>query len=39
MSIGAATERRIFHSTFALEDRAEGMRAFSEKRSPVWKHR
>jgi len=27
-------ERRAFHATFALEDRAEGMAAFAEKRAP-----
>jgi len=32
---GVATERRVFHSTFALDDRAEGMRAFAEKRPPA----
>ena len=36
---GVKFERRTFHATFALEDREEGMRAFSEKRAPVWRHR
>ncbi|MFH1805907.1 MAG: enoyl-CoA hydratase [Pseudomonadota bacterium] len=36
---GLMFERREFHSTFALEDRAEGMKAFSEKRKPEFKHR
>lgn len=36
---GLLTERRIFHSTFALEDRAEGMAAFAEKRKPNFTHR
>ncbi|MCG8355126.1 MAG: enoyl-CoA hydratase [Kiloniellales bacterium] len=36
---GVKFERRTFHATFALEDREEGMTAFSEKRAPVWKHR
>ena len=31
---GLAFERREFHSTFALEDQKEGMRAFAEKREP-----
>ncbi len=29
---GLNYERRVFHSTFALEDRKEGMNAFIEKR-------
>ena len=36
---GVRFERRLFHSTFALDDRSEGMSAFSEKRKPEWKHR
>ncbi len=36
---GVRFERRSFHATFALEDRAEGMAAFAEKRKPSWKHR
>jgi enoyl-CoA hydratase len=32
-------ERNLFHSTFALEDRAEGMAAFIEKRKPVNKNK
>jgi len=31
---GLQYERRIFHSTFATEDRKEGMSAFVEKRAP-----
>ena len=31
---GLAFERREFHSTFALDDQKEGMRAFVEKRKP-----
>eukprot|EP01135_Chromosphaera_perkinsii_P005387 Nk52_evm68s343 gene=Nk52_evmTU68s343 len=34
---GINLERRIFHSTFALEDRKEGMSAFSEKRKANFK--
>lgn len=33
---GLATEKRLFHATFATEDRKEGMTAFVEKRKPVW---
>jgi len=36
---GVHYERRVFHSTFAIEDRKEGMTAFIEKRKPVFKHR
>src|ERR1700744_2738505 len=39
LSDGLNVERNLFHSTFALEDRAEGMAAFSEKRKPVNKNR
>ena len=36
---GVRFERRLFHSTFAIEDRKEGMTAFTEKRPPVFKNR
>ena len=36
---GLFFERREFHSTFALEDQKEGMRAFVEKRKPSFKNR
>ena len=39
LSEGVRFERRVFHATFATEDQKEGMRAFAEKRKPVWKHR
>jgi enoyl-CoA hydratase len=39
LSEGMSVERNLFHSTFALEDRSEGMAAFIEKRKPVNKNR
>jgi enoyl-CoA hydratase len=36
---GVLFERRLFHSTFATEDKMEGMNAFAEKRNAVFKHR
>lgn len=36
---GIRFERQLFHATFALEDRKEGMTAFLEKRKPLFKHR
>ena len=36
---GVRFERRLFHSTFAIEDQKEGMAAFAEKRKADWKHR
>ncbi|TMG95989.1 MAG: enoyl-CoA hydratase [Betaproteobacteria bacterium] len=39
LSDGLLFERREFHSTFALEDQKEGMRAFVDKRKPGFKHR
>src|SRR4029078_13281312 len=39
LSEGLNVERNLFHSTFALEDRAEGMAAFIEKRQPANKNR
>lgn len=35
---GVKTERRLFHATFALQDRQEGMKAFVEKRRAKFKH-
>lgn len=34
---GNRIERKLFHSTFALEDRKEGMEAFAAKRKAVFK--
>jgi len=36
---GVRLERRLFFSTFATEDRKEGMEAFVGKRDPEWRHR
>jgi enoyl-CoA hydratase len=36
---GILFERRVFHATFALDDRKEGMDAFAEKRPPVFRNR
>ncbi|MBM3568544.1 MAG: enoyl-CoA hydratase [Alphaproteobacteria bacterium] len=35
---GVKFERRVFHSSFALRDKAEGMAAFVEKRKPRFAH-
>jgi len=36
---GVLFERRLFHSSFGLDDRKEGMTAFAEKRKPDFKDR
>ncbi len=36
---GVRFERRMFHSAFSTEDKAEGMAAFLEKRTAQFKHR
>jgi enoyl-CoA hydratase len=36
---GLRFERRAFQSTFALEDRKEGMAAFAEKRKPIFRNK
>lgn len=38
LEAGLDFERKIFRTAFGLEDRAEGMDAFLEKRDPVWRH-
>jgi enoyl-CoA hydratase len=35
---GIQFERRLFHSTFAIDDQKEGMRAFIEKRTPAFRN-
>jgi enoyl-CoA hydratase len=39
LASGLALERRQFHLTFALDDRAEGMNSFAERRSPEFRDR
>ena len=39
LSEGILFERRLFYSTFSLEDQKEGMAAFVEKRTPKFRHR
>ena len=39
LSEGLNVERDLFHSTFALQDRSEGMAAFIEKRKPANKNK
>jgi len=36
---GLILEKRNFYLTFGTEDKAEGMKAFVEKRKPQWKNR
>ncbi|WP_398464851.1 enoyl-CoA hydratase [Tardiphaga sp.] len=36
---GVRFERRLAHTTFALEDHKEGAAAFAEKRKPAFRHR
>jgi len=39
LSDGLRAERRLFYRLFGTQDKAEGMAAFLEKRSPAWKGR
>merc|ERR1711879_1064552 len=39
LSQGLLFEKQLFHSTWGMDDRAEGMTAFAEKRSANFKHR
>lgn len=36
---GLKLERALYYSSFELHDKTEGMTAFKEKRTPVFKHR
>lgn len=36
---GVSAERLMFQSLFATDDQKEGMAAFSEKRSAIWKNK
>lgn len=36
---GLKYERRVFHATFGVKDRKEGMTAFAEKRKANWEHK
>ncbi len=35
---GVRLERKMFYSSFALDDKFEGMNAFAEKRKPAFKN-
>ena len=39
LSEGVRSERRMFYTTFALDDQKEGMAAFAEKRKPEYQNR
>ncbi|MBE0507002.1 MAG: enoyl-CoA hydratase, partial [Marinospirillum sp.] len=39
LAAGLKFERRAFQSSFAFEDRSEGMQAFVEKRAPNFRNR
>ncbi len=36
---GLSTEQHLFHFLFATDDRAEGFKAFMEKRKPTWRNK
>ena len=38
LAAGVAIERTLFRGLFGTPDQAEGMRAFTEKRTPRWSH-
>ena len=38
LSQGIVYERRLFRSSFSLEDRKEGMKAFIDKRKAIFKN-
>jgi enoyl-CoA hydratase len=38
LNTGIQVERRLFHSTFALQDKNIGMNAFVDKKKPEWTH-
>ena len=35
---GLKMERVLYYSSFSLEDKKEGMKAFLEKREPIFQH-
>ncbi len=39
LSVGIRHERQLFYMLFGTDDKAEGMRAFLEKREPTWRGR
>jgi len=39
LSAGLQMERKVFHSTFGLDDQKEGMLAFLDKRPPHWRNK
>jgi enoyl-CoA hydratase/carnithine racemase len=39
LNAGLKLERELYYASFSLEDRTEGMKAFVEKRKPVFMDR